>query len=388
MLRNLFAAGLAAASQTLVFASGVLASDAPEVPDYVEDIRAQFDRAVRDRRIVGLAAAVIENGEPVLVYTHGRTAAGQGEAVTPNTLFRAASVSKTFTGTLLAMLEAEGMLDLEADMPAQVLSLDAPRQPTILEVASHQTGLPPNAYDLDLEAGQRPERIRQRLASVDLICPVGDCYTYQNVAFAAVEELVERATGEDFEAVVEARLFDALGLNTASMGTDALTSQESWARPHRGWRRQANRPGDPETNYDRLPSASGVNLSLEDLIAWAQVQLGTRPGLPEDVRDRAHSRLVETVRETRRLGDLRSRVDATWYGLGWRIYDWGDRTLVMHSGYLSGYGAQIVLEPETGFAFVALWNSDNRAAWWLWPTVMDLRTGGGPGSWLDRFDED
>ncbi len=388
MLRNLFAAGLAAATQTVVFTPLAQANDAPAIPDYVEDVRAQFDRAVQDRRIVGLAAAVIENGEPVLVYTHGRTAAGQGDEVTPSTLFRAASVSKTFTGTLLAMLEAEGMLDLDADMPSQVLTLDASRQPTILEVASHQTGLPPNAYDLDLEAGQRPERIRERLASVDLICPIGDCYTYQNVAFAAVEDLVERATGEDFEAVVEARLFDALGLDTASMGTDALTSEDSWARPHRGWRRVANRPGDPETNYDRLPSASGVNLSLEDLIAWAQVQLGSRPGLPEDVRDRAHSRLVETVRETRRLGDLRSRVDATWYGLGWRIYDWGDRTLVMHSGYLSGYGAQIVLEPETGFGFVALWNSDNRPAWWLWPTVMDLRTGGSPGGWLDRFDED
>ena len=37
-------------------------------------------------------------------------------------------------------------------------------------------------YDLDLEAGQAPSRIRARLANVDLLCPVGDCYTYQNIA--------------------------------------------------------------------------------------------------------------------------------------------------------------------------------------------------------------
>ena len=43
---------------------------------------------------------------------------------------------------------------------------------------------------------------------------------------------------------------------------------------------------------------------------------------------------------------------------------------------------------ERGFGFVALWNSDNRLAWWLWPTVMDLRTGDGPGAWLDRFVEE
>ena len=87
--------------------------------------------------------------------------------------------------------------------------------------------------------------------------------------------------------------------------------------------------------------------------------------------------------ETRRLWRYRSRVNRTAYGLGWRIYKWGDRTLVAHSGQLSGYGAQIVMEPETGFAFIALWNADANAPWRLWPTVMDLRTGDGPGNWLD-----
>jgi beta-lactamase class C len=52
---------------------------------------------------------------------------------------------------------------------------------------SHQTGLPPNAYDNLIEAGQDADRVRARLADVDLICQPGQCYTYQNVAFAAVE---------------------------------------------------------------------------------------------------------------------------------------------------------------------------------------------------------
>jgi len=44
-----------------------------------------------------------------------------------------------------------------------------------------------------------------------------------------------------------------------------------------------------------------------------------------------------------------------------------------------------VMEPETGFAFIGLWNSDGRAPWRLWPTVMDLRTGDGPGEWIDEI---
>ncbi|WP_295692890.1 serine hydrolase [uncultured Maricaulis sp.] len=355
---------------------------------YLETLDSRLDAAMADPRIVGLVAAVIENGEPVYVYTHGETAAGSGEAVTRQTLFRAASVSKTFTGTLLGMLEADGLIDLSAPVPGDVLRVQGGRQPTLEEIASHRTGLPPNAYDLDLEAGQAPSRIRARLANVDLLCPVGDCYTYQNIAFSALEGVVSEATGEDFESVMRSRLIDPLGLPAASVGTVALTGSPSWARPHSGWRRQTNRAGDPSTPYDTIPSASGLNLSLDDMILWAQVQMGARPGLSDTVRSRIHAPLTDTLRETRRLGELRQRVDQTWYGLGWRIYDWEGRTLVLHSGYLSGYGAQIVLEPETGFAFVALWNSDNRPAWWLWPTVMDLRTGDGPGHWLDRFLED
>jgi len=338
--------------------------------------------------VVGLVAAVIENGEPVFIYTHGETAAGSGEAVTPQTLFRAASVSKTFTGTLLGLLEADGLVDMTAPIPGDVLRVQGTRQPTLEEIASHRTGLPPNAYDLDLEAGQAPSRIRERLADVDLLCTVGDCYTYQNVAFSSLESVVEDATGTDFATALRERIIEPLGLPAASVGTAALTASPSWARPHVGWRRQSNTPGDPETPYDTIPSASGLNLSLNDMIAWAQVQLGTAPGLSDTVRTRIHTPLTETLRETRRLGGLRDRVDTTWYGLGWRIYEWGEHTLVLHSGYLSGYGAQIVLEPETGFAFVALWNSDNRPAWWLWPTVMDLRTGDGPGDWLDDVMED
>ncbi len=383
---------IALASVSMCLASPALAEgdgDGDIANDYLSGLQSHFERVTAHEDIVGFAAAVIEAGEPVFVYTHGETAAGSGREVSETTLFRAASVSKTFTGTLFALLEAEGQLDLEAPVPAEVMDLQGERSPTIAEVLSHRTGLPPNAYDNMLEAGREVGFIRDRLSGVDLICPVGGCYTYQNIAFSSVEVLAEDATGQSYDELLTNQLFDRIGMPSASLGTSGLTAAEDWAAPHRGWRRTANRPGDPDTYYDRTPSAAGVNLSLNDMIVWAQAQLGTREGLPEDVRARAHQRLTPTRRETRRLGELRERVSATWYGLGWRVYDWGERTLVMHSGYLSGYGAQIVLEPETGFAFVALWNSDNRPAWSLWPAVMDLRTGQGDGDrWVRRFLED
>lgn len=357
----------------------------PDEPAWLAEFRTRLNQAARDDRTVGLAAAVIENRQPVLIYTHGETAAGSGEAVTRETVFRAASLTKSFTGTLLAQLEYEGLINLDAPVPADILRLKSGVTPTWLQLVSHQTGLPPNAYDNLIEAGRDPVYARRRLAEVDLICGTGECYTYQNIAFGASQTLIEQATGMSYQEAVHHYLFEPYGLDSASVGADELRDADSWARPHRGWRRAFDRPGNPDTHYDGLPAAAGINLTLDDLIAWAQAHMADYGGVPPEVRDRAWTPYVNSLRETVGLREVRARVDETAYGIGWRIYRWGDRTLVMHSGYLSGYGAQIVMEPETGFAFVALWNADTRAPWRLWPTVMDLRTGAGPGDWLDRL---
>ncbi|MHA6287540.1 serine hydrolase domain-containing protein [Maricaulis sp. CAU 1757] len=358
-----------------------------QVPDYIATLQQRLDQAMQDDKVVGLAVAVLEAGRPVLVYTRGETAAGTGDPVTPQTVFRAASVSKTFTGTLLGILEEQGLLNLNAPIPGEVMRVQGVRQPSLLELVSHRSGLPPNAYDLKLEEGQNIQRIRDQLLNVNRVCSVGECYTYQNVAFAAVEAPIEAATGMTYAQALETFVFRPFGLPSASVGVEMMELSDSYARPHRGWRRSRNVAGDPASAYDNVAAAGGVNVSLEDMIRWAQVQLGLAPGLSQDVRERIHEPITDSLTETRRRGMLRERVSQTWYGLGWRIYDWEGRTLVLHQGYLSGYGAQIILEPETGWAFVALWNSDNRPAWWLWPTAMDLHAGTGPGNWLDRLED-
>ncbi|XBQ16626.1 MAG: serine hydrolase domain-containing protein [Oceanicaulis sp.] len=377
-------------SNTAAAAAAAASRTAPlvqlEPPAYLDTLRERLDQAAGFDKTVGLAAAVIENGEPVLIYTSGETAAGSGEEVTAQTRFRAASLTKSFTGVLLAILESEGLIDLDAKVPTSILDLKGETQPTWIELMSQRSGLPPNAYDNLIEGGVSAEEARRRLSTVDLICQPGECYSYQNVAFSSAELLIEEATGLSYEEAVRQYIFGPYGLSTAGVGEDDLVSGPSWARPHRGWTRKSDRPGDPDTYYDRVPSAAAVTLTLNDLIAWAQANLAYLDGLPEEVRERVFTPYTESRRETRGLGPLRARVDETYYGLGWRVYDWGDRTLIAHAGYLSGYGAQVVMEPETGFAFVALWNADGRAPWRLWPTVMDLRTGDGPGDWLDQID--
>ena len=355
---------------------------------YLDPVIERLNQAAGMRRTVGLAVAILEAGQPALIYTSGETAAGSGDPITPRTVFRAASLTKSITGVLLAHLEHEGRIRLDDPAP-ETIRVRSPRQPTVLDLVAHRTGLPRNAYDNRLEEGRAIDLILNDTAELNPVCAVGECYTYQNIVFSGAAEVVRRSTGTSYERNVRRRLYQRYGMNLAGFGERDLTSAASWARPHRGWQRTVSTPGNPASNYDAVAPAAAAVVSLEDLIAWVQAHISESGGIPQDIRERIFTPYVATPRETQGLNRrFPGRVQETHYGLGWRIYRWGERTLIAHSGYLSGYGAQIVMEPATGFAYIALWNADASAPWRLWPTVMDLRTGDGPGDWLDELNED
>jgi len=370
-------------------------ADLPEPPlqdyAYLDAFQARLDEVMTRPESVGLAVAVLDRGAPILVYVAGEEEAGSGRPITEETLFRAASVSKGMTGTLFAILEAQGRLDMDASVPRELLPLPRMRSATVLEVLSQRTGLPPHALDRAMERGGNVSELRSRIWQQRPICQPGTCYSYQNVAFGSLEVIAAQAAGLDFATALRAHVFERIGMPHASVGAEALRASESWARPHR--RRDRTRDGlpqagDPSSSYDATPAAASVNVSITDMIAWAQAQLGTSGRLPADILERIQTSQGDTPTQTRRLYRLEDRIESTGYGLGWRVYNWSGRRLLTHSGYLSGYGAQIYLEPETGFAYVALWNNDGSAPWWLFPTLMDLRTGDGPADWLDLLDED
>ena len=64
---------------------------------------------------------------------------------------------------------------------------------TIGDLLSHRLGLYRNAYDNKLEEGQDTRFLRTSLSQLNLICPPGTCWSYQNIAFDASSEAVAKA---------------------------------------------------------------------------------------------------------------------------------------------------------------------------------------------------
>ncbi len=120
--------------------------------------------ASNDEEIVGLAVAVIDQGEISFAKGYGVTERG-GAPVTDHTVFRWASVSKGVAASEVAILADQHKLNLTDTVSAFKTSLRLPggaeQRATLEDILSHRLGLVPNAYDTRLEDGWDPARIRR-----------------------------------------------------------------------------------------------------------------------------------------------------------------------------------------------------------------------------------
>jgi beta-lactamase class C len=154
---------------------------------------------------------------------------------------------------------------------------------------------------------------------------------------------------------MQEKIFRPLDMKTASIGYEALINNPNYARPHvksgGKWKTVAVKP-----NYYRVAPAAGVNASALDMGKWLSAQMGSQPRVldPAVIATLTLPR-VATPRDRYRE-HWRDLLSSSYYGLGWRIYRLGDHDIAYHSGWVSGYRADIAWSASHGIGIAVLMN--------------------------------
>lgn len=339
--------------------------------------------------VAGMATAVVVDDKVVFEHTLGYADAATREPVTPDTVFRLASLSKAFATAVTGVMVEDGKLGWDTKL-ADVLPFfklkdaQASNQATVRDILGQRLGLPRNTYDNMLEGNISYEELVRKLDEVDMACGVGQCYGYQNVAFSLIGDVLYAQTGDFFYRLVDKRIFFPLGMKTASYGRDALESSKSWARPHRAAGRGSWVPFEPNETYYRVAPAAGVNASLHDMEQWLIAQMGGRPDvLPQSLLDVLHEPGVPTPVEMHSTPWRRARITDAHYALGWRVFQYGGETLIFHAGAVEGYRTMISFFPKYHAGVVTMWNSAGPVPSGLMPMVLDSMLGLPHVDWAD-----
>src|SRR5882762_213199 len=196
-----------------------MASSLPPVVRHMpsdEEIRELLvDQIDVQHKGVGMVVGII-TPEGRRVVAHGSTSRHGGHAVGGDTAFEIASVTKVFTSLLLAEMVERGEVAL-ADPLANFLpaGVHVPqrmgRQITLLDLATHTSGLPPQPPDLfglddPIARTYSLEQLYSSLSSYRLTRNIGSEWEYGNLDMALLGHALARRAGTDYETLLRARI--------------------------------------------------------------------------------------------------------------------------------------------------------------------------------------
>jgi beta-lactamase class C len=338
----------------------------------------EFKSNLKKYSIPGAAYVIVENNKIIAQETFGHIDKAKSKKVDANTVFRLASVSKPFAATITTMLAEEKRLKLTDPitkyLPNFVLARKgAAEQIQIRHLLSHSSGLMPNAYDNLLHEKWSMNKVIGRFDRVTPICEPAKCYGYQNIAYGFLQSAIEASQPMSYSDILQQRIFNPLKMNNASVGIGVFNLNKNTAKPHvlrktiktkrkdsRGkaikqyiWRTMKVSP-----DYYKVEPAAGINASISDMGKWLIANLGHNSSVlsPSLLQELTTPR-IKTKKDLRRLYWKKHLTDAH-YGYGWRIYQFKGKPIIYHSGWVSGYRADIGYSPELGIGFAVLMNAE------------------------------
>jgi beta-lactamase class C len=346
---------------SFLFASGAMAESVDTV---VANFKKDFLVQLKENKVPGGAYAIIKDGEIIAMEGVGVRALGSNQKVDEDTVFRLASVSKTFAAGLTAKLVEDHKFNWDDKIVDYIpefrfKSKSYSSNLTVNHIMSQSSSLVHNAYDNLIEANYPMPKIIDKFKEIDPMCKLGQCYGYQNVLYSLIQLVIEKSTNSSYTDLMHKNIFDPLEMDHSSLGYESFLETENHAEPHvltrRGWVKTKVKP----SYYNILPAA-GVNASVSDMTKWVMAQMGHYPETySTNVIDTVTTKRIRTRKEMRKR-NWRSVLKNAHYGYGWRIYDLGGEELVYHGGSVAGFRSEVAYSKEKELALVILLNAETR----------------------------
>jgi CubicO group peptidase (beta-lactamase class C family) len=360
---------------------------------------AAFDRFVADvmkqYRVPGLAVAIVHRDKAVVVRGYGKRRFDKPEPVDTETLFAIASVTKSFTSALVATYVDEKKLDwdrpLIEDFPELVFKdLYTTRMATPRDLLAHRTGLPAFTGDLFDRLGYDRAEVLRRIRLVEPACSFREEGNYSNLGYFSAGMLTARVGGEEWESLMQKRLFTPLGMKHATFTyrVDQKTANVVAAHFPDGDSYTAM----PWVPQETLAPAGGMATSIADMVPFMRVhlaegKLGSKKVFsPEVICEMHRPAMVDTPGFT--SAPPINAHSGLAFAMGWDSYHFRGYEVIEKGGALGGTRTVVSMIPELGVGVAVFANLNlTLATEAIRGHVLEQYTGGGSTDLQDRIAE-
>jgi CubicO group peptidase (beta-lactamase class C family) len=354
----------------------------------VTQLSAELDQlaaeAMADWKVPGAAVAVVQDGTVALAKAYGQRDVEANLPVTTATQFVICSITKSFTATAVALLHSEGRLDWSRPVrdylpEFRLHDTVATERITILDLLSHQSGLPRHDW-VHLPGDRAPAEFLGVLRHLEPSRDIRSAYQYNNLCYNVLGLLIERVSGQSYDAFIRTRLTDKLGMKVSFTLDDLETSADA-AKPYMMHE-------DTRLPALRLPirttAAGAINTTVVDLANWMRFHLGKGEFNGERLLPASLIAELHTPRVYYPEPGFAEFGEA-YYGLGFRCHSYRGDRLVGHGGGWIGWGTLMTLVPDFGIGVAIFTNrSQSEVAPTLTWYIIDRLRGRDPVNWRER----
>jgi CubicO group peptidase (beta-lactamase class C family) len=326
---------------------------------------------------VGMAVGVVRQGRLEFFHGHGVADIPSNTPITEDTVFRIASITKTFTAIAVMQLWEQGLVDLDAPandylrayrlIPAQARF----RPATLRHLLTHTSGIAEELHPSDLLKPMFGETVKMgapvpSLASyyrggLRVGAEPGSRFIYTDHGFATLAQIVEDVSGMPFDRYLRVHILQPLGMTDS----DLLRSDLVKSRLATGYTLHS---GGPRMLIDRemvTAGASSIYSTPRDMARYVAALLGGGANEHGSVLKPA---TLASMFEPQYQPDPR----VPGIGLAFSRINLGGHLAVEHEGVLPGFNSQIFVAPDDGVGVMAFTNGARQAMLWLPGEVAGL----------------
>jgi len=314
------------------------------------DIKPKIDALVAplidNKAVVGLVVG-IRRGDEELFLSYGTIEPGRDAAPTPETIYEIGSITKAFTGVLLADESLRNGLDLNTPvvdaLPAEAPKPEKPPEKpiTLAHLATHTSGLPRLPDDLKAKDVTNPYAnftAKDAYAFFAKHQPKREPgkYEYSNYAMGLLGQILADRAGKSYDELVQERICEPLGMTeTRQRITPEMKSR--LAPPHNGDLQRGK-----NWDFNAHVAAGGLLSNARDMLKFASAMMA------DDDRD--------VTKAFQLAGQRREKFpDGLGIGLGWHFAR--DGASRWHNGQTGGYSSYVASMPKQQVAVAVLCNT-------------------------------
>lgn len=354
-----------------------------EISAGLEKLSARWEQARKDLDLPALGVAVVHDDSTVFAAGYGTIAPGGVEKVTPASPFYIASSTKPFTAMGIAILAAEGKVDLDAPVKTYLPAFRL-RDPALTEKISlrdllcHRYGIDSNPISFrEAYSGQIDDvKFFELLERAN----IPGKFTYSNLHFTISGRVIQAVTGRPWQDFLQERIFVPAGMKHTTARASRLFGELHGVVPSAY--APSGRIARSERKTDRtMHAAGGIGSSAEDLARW--IRLNMNGGAIEGTQIVSRKLAKEMLTPQEKAEEPDGRFTRESIGLAWMLGKYRDEPAVFHHGGYSGARSHISFLSDRKWGVVALTNDSTIAC-----TLVDLIAGDVYDLVLGKQDED